>query len=52
MKLEDLLGEEETKDQNSVAALLDHHRRLNRQESQQQVSVKTHVQFLMNLHSS
>ncbi|CAF1704227.1 unnamed protein product [Brassica oleracea] len=36
MKLEDLLGEEETKDQNSVAALLDHHRRLNRQESQQQ----------------
>ncbi|CAG7882427.1 unnamed protein product [Brassica rapa] len=35
MKLEDLLGEEETKDQNSVAALLDHHRRLNRQESQQ-----------------
>ncbi|KAJ0249406.1 Uncharacterized protein HA466_0149040 [Hirschfeldia incana] len=35
MKLEDLLGEEETKDQQSVAALLDHHRRLNRQQSQQ-----------------
>ncbi|KAL0855150.1 hypothetical protein Bca101_060302 [Brassica carinata] len=36
MKLEDLLGEEETKDQQSVAALLDHHRRINRQQSQQE----------------
>ncbi|CAH8361954.1 unnamed protein product [Eruca vesicaria subsp. sativa] len=36
MKLEDLLGEEETVDQHSVAALLDHHRRQNRQQLQLQ----------------
>ncbi|CAH2053895.1 unnamed protein product [Thlaspi arvense] len=36
MKLEDLLVEDETKDQHSVAAFLDHHRRQHRQQLQQQ----------------
>lgn len=44
MKLEDLLGEEETKDQHSVAALLDHHRRQHHQQQlKQQVSQSHHI---------